>query len=158
MQAVLSVKLAQERYAEDLQGVSARRVHDARTMSSTLTSWHFIKALAVDLDRLSRSHRTREFVPVREYSMSRSCDPQASCISRRGFCLCCMAATTLALQRKASRPDEAYAEARDIVDIIRDDAAKTPIKVHRLRGNVNILEGSGGQHRCHDRIRRQGVH
>jgi glyoxylase-like metal-dependent hydrolase (beta-lactamase superfamily II) len=27
---------------------------------------------------------------------------------------------------------------------MRDDAVKAPIKVHKLRGNVNILEGSGG--------------
>jgi hypothetical protein len=27
--------------------------------------------------------------------------------------------------------------------MIRDTAAKAPIKVHRLRGNVSILEGSG---------------
>jgi glyoxylase-like metal-dependent hydrolase (beta-lactamase superfamily II) len=30
------------------------------------------------------------------------------------------------------------------VDLIRDSAAKTPITVHRLRGNVSIFEGSGG--------------
>ena len=30
------------------------------------------------------------------------------------------------------------------MDLIRDDAAKAPIKVHRLRHNVSILEGSGG--------------
>jgi hypothetical protein len=30
------------------------------------------------------------------------------------------------------------------VDLIRDDAAKTPIKLHKLRREVSILEGSGG--------------
>jgi hypothetical protein len=30
------------------------------------------------------------------------------------------------------------------VDLIRDDAGKAPIKIHKLRGNVSILEGSGG--------------
>ena len=43
-----------------------------------------------------------------------------------------------------SVPRQAYAEARNIVDLIRDEAAKTPIKVHKLRGNVSVLEGSGG--------------
>jgi hypothetical protein len=46
--------------------------------------------------------------------------------------------------RWLAEPSQAYAEAQNIVDLIRDDAAKAPIKVHRLRGNVSILEGSGG--------------
>ena len=41
-------------------------------------------------------------------------------------------------------PSQAYAEARNIVDLIRDDAAKAPIKMHSLRRDVSILEGSGG--------------
>jgi glyoxylase-like metal-dependent hydrolase (beta-lactamase superfamily II) len=41
-------------------------------------------------------------------------------------------------------PSEAYAEAQNIVDLIRDEAAKSPIKLHRLRRNISILEGSGG--------------
>jgi glyoxylase-like metal-dependent hydrolase (beta-lactamase superfamily II) len=61
-------------------------------------------------------------------------------LSRRGFCLCCMAAATGGWVT----PSRVYAEAGNIVDLIRDDAAKAPIKVHRLRGNVSILEGSGG--------------
>ena len=65
-------------------------------------------------------------------------------VSRRGFCLCCAAATTLAATKGFLGPSEAYAAARDIVDMIRDEAAKTPITIHRLRGNVNVLEGSGG--------------
>jgi glyoxylase-like metal-dependent hydrolase (beta-lactamase superfamily II) len=64
-------------------------------------------------------------------------------MSRRGFCLCCMAATTLASTGWLT-PRQAFAEARNIVDLIRDSAAKAPIKVYRLRGNVSILEGSGG--------------
>src|SRR5215510_2973066 len=64
-------------------------------------------------------------------------------LSRRGFCLCCAAASFTATGRWLS-PSQAYAEARSIVDLIRDEAAKTPIKVHKLRGNVSILEGSGG--------------
>src|SRR5712675_1815946 len=65
-------------------------------------------------------------------------------LSRRGFCLCCMAASTFAATGGWLSPSQAYAEARNIVDLIRDDAAKAPIKVHRLRGDVSILEGSGG--------------
>ena len=64
-------------------------------------------------------------------------------MSRRGFCLCCMAATTVAAGGWLS-PRQAFAEARNLVDLIRDDAAKAPIKVHKLRGSVSILEGSGG--------------
>jgi glyoxylase-like metal-dependent hydrolase (beta-lactamase superfamily II) len=64
-------------------------------------------------------------------------------MSRRGFCLCCMAATTLATGGWLT-PRQAFAEARNIVDLIRDDAARAPIKVHRLRGDVSVLEGSGG--------------
>jgi glyoxylase-like metal-dependent hydrolase (beta-lactamase superfamily II) len=55
-----------------------------------------------------------------------------------------MAATTFAATGGWITPSQAYAEARNIVDLIRNDAAKAPIKVHRLRGNVSILEGSGG--------------
>ena len=65
-------------------------------------------------------------------------------MSRRGFCLCCMGATTLAATGGWLTPRQAFAKARNIVDLIRDDAAKAPIKIHKLRGNVNILEGSGG--------------
>jgi hypothetical protein len=65
-------------------------------------------------------------------------------MSRRGFCLCCMAATTVTATGGWLSPRQAFAEARNIVDLIRDDAAKAPIKVHKLRGNVSLLEGSGG--------------
>jgi len=65
-------------------------------------------------------------------------------LSRRNFCLCCMSAATLASAGGWLTPSQAYAEARNIVDLIRDDAAKAPIKVYRLRPNVAILEGSGG--------------
>ena len=65
-------------------------------------------------------------------------------MSRRGFCLCCMAATTVAATGGWLSPQQAFAEARNIVDLIRDDAAKAPIKVHKLRGDVSVLEGSGG--------------
>jgi glyoxylase-like metal-dependent hydrolase (beta-lactamase superfamily II) len=69
---------------------------------------------------------------------------QQYALSRRHFCLCCAAATGFVAGGGWLRPSRAYAEARNIVDLIRDDAAKTPITVHKLRGDVSILEGSGG--------------
>jgi glyoxylase-like metal-dependent hydrolase (beta-lactamase superfamily II) len=65
-------------------------------------------------------------------------------LSRRSFCMCCVGSATLIATGGWLSPSQAYAEARNIVDLIRDDAAKAPIKVHKLRGNVSILEGSGG--------------
>jgi glyoxylase-like metal-dependent hydrolase (beta-lactamase superfamily II) len=41
-------------------------------------------------------------------------------------------------------PREAYAQAKNIVDMIRADAVTAAIKVHKLRGGVSVLEGSGG--------------
>jgi glyoxylase-like metal-dependent hydrolase (beta-lactamase superfamily II) len=55
-----------------------------------------------------------------------------------------MAGTAVAASGGWLTPRQAFAEARSIVDMIRDDAAKAPITVHKLRANVSILEGSGG--------------
>jgi hypothetical protein len=41
-------------------------------------------------------------------------------------------------------PAEAYVEARDLLDVIRDAAATAPLKAHKLRGDVAVIEGSGG--------------
>ncbi|MGF6178253.1 glyoxylase-like metal-dependent hydrolase (beta-lactamase superfamily II) [Ensifer sp. 4252] len=65
-------------------------------------------------------------------------------LSRRGFCLCCMAASTFAATGGWLSPRQVFAKAQGIVDMIRDAAAKTPIKVHKTRSGVSILEGSGG--------------
>ena len=65
-------------------------------------------------------------------------------LSRRGFCLCCIGSATVAATGGWLNPRQAFAEARNIVDLIRSEAAKAPIVVHRLRGNVSVLEGSGG--------------
>ena len=65
-------------------------------------------------------------------------------LSRRGFCLCCLGSAAYAASGSWLTPAHAFAEARNIVDLIRYDAAKAPIKLHRLRGNVSALEGSGG--------------
>lgn len=64
-------------------------------------------------------------------------------ISRRGFCLCCMGAGALATNGWLT-PRGAFAEARGIVNLIKDSAATSPIITHRLRNNVSVLEGSGG--------------
>jgi len=65
-------------------------------------------------------------------------------LSRRGFCTCCAVAAGFVATGGWLSPSRAYAEARNLVDLIRDEAAKTPIKVHKLRDGVSILEGSGG--------------
>jgi glyoxylase-like metal-dependent hydrolase (beta-lactamase superfamily II) len=65
-------------------------------------------------------------------------------LSRRGFCLCCVAAAGYTTTGGWLSPSQAYAEARNIVDLIRDDAARGPIKLHKVRHDVSILEGSGG--------------
>jgi glyoxylase-like metal-dependent hydrolase (beta-lactamase superfamily II) len=65
-------------------------------------------------------------------------------LTRRGFCLCCIGAATLVAGSGWMSPRRAYAEARNIVDLIRADAATATITVHRLRGGVSVLEGSGG--------------
>ena len=65
-------------------------------------------------------------------------------LSRRGFCSCCAVAASLAVNRRWLLPAEAYAEARDIVDTIRDAAAQRPFSSTWLRGNVTaeVIEGS----------------
>ncbi len=65
-------------------------------------------------------------------------------LSRRRFCLCCVAAGGLAATGGWLSPPEAVAEARNIVDGFRDDAARARITVHRLRRGISVLEGSGG--------------
>jgi glyoxylase-like metal-dependent hydrolase (beta-lactamase superfamily II) len=64
--------------------------------------------------------------------------------SRRNFCLCCMGTTAFAASGGWLTPRQAFAEASNLVDLVRDYAAKTPIKVYKLRSDVSILEGSGG--------------
>ena len=41
-------------------------------------------------------------------------------------------------------PREAYAEARGLVSLIKDSAAASLIKTYKLRNNISVLEGSGG--------------
>jgi glyoxylase-like metal-dependent hydrolase (beta-lactamase superfamily II) len=65
-------------------------------------------------------------------------------LSRRGFCLCCLGATTFAATGGWLSPREVFAQSRNVVDTMRASAADAPIKVHKLRNNVSMLEGSGG--------------
>src|ERR1700722_18682606 len=64
-------------------------------------------------------------------------------LSRRGFCICCAVAAGLGTNGGGIGHVEA-AEPRDLVDLIRDSAAKAPIQLHKLRGNITVIEGSGG--------------
>ena len=65
-------------------------------------------------------------------------------LSRRSFCMCCAVAAGIGTNRDWLKPAEAFAEARNIVDTIRDSAATMPIEIHKLRRNVTVIEGSGG--------------
>jgi glyoxylase-like metal-dependent hydrolase (beta-lactamase superfamily II) len=65
-------------------------------------------------------------------------------LSRRGFCLCCVGAAASAAGAGWLTPREAFAEARGIVSLIKDSAAASPIVTHKLRNNISVLEGSGG--------------
>jgi glyoxylase-like metal-dependent hydrolase (beta-lactamase superfamily II) len=64
-------------------------------------------------------------------------------LSRRGFCLCCVGGA-VATKGGWLTPRQAFAEARGIVSLIKDSAAVSPIVTHRLRNNISVLEGSGG--------------
>ncbi|MHC2107180.1 MBL fold metallo-hydrolase [Methylobacterium sp.] len=69
---------------------------------------------------------------------------QTFSLSRRGFCLCCLSASALPTASGWLSPRSAFAQARGIVDTIMFEATRSPITVHRLRGGVAVLEGSGG--------------
>ena len=71
-------------------------------------------------------------------------NPNQHFLSRRGFCLCCLATHASALTGAFIAPRQAYAEARGIVSLIKDSAATSPITTHTLRGGISVLEGSGG--------------
>ena len=65
-------------------------------------------------------------------------------LSRRGFCLCCVAGAASAAKGGWLTSREAFAEARGIVSLIKDSAAVSPIVTHKLRNNISVFEGSGG--------------
>ncbi len=64
--------------------------------------------------------------------------------SRRGFCLCCVGGLAYTATGGWLTPREAFAEARGLVTLIKDSAAVSPIITHKLRNNISVLEGSGG--------------
>src|SRR5438270_13927665 len=64
--------------------------------------------------------------------------------SRRHFCLCCAGSAAYVATAGWVTPRQAYAEARGIVSLIKDSAAVSPIVTHKLRNNITVLEGSGG--------------
>ncbi len=65
-------------------------------------------------------------------------------LSRRGFCMCCAGLASAGLAGGWLSPREAFAEAHQLVGMIRGAAAKADITTHKLRGSVFVLEGSGG--------------
>ncbi len=67
-----------------------------------------------------------------------------SMLSRRRFCLCCVGAGAYTATGGWLSPREAVAEARGIGSLIKDSAAVSPIVTHKLRSNISVLEGSGG--------------
>ena len=69
---------------------------------------------------------------------------KAVIMTRRRFCLCCAGGAAFAATAGWLTPREAFAEARGIVSLIKDSAAKSPISMQRLRNNISVLEGSGG--------------
>src|SRR5215813_533013 len=69
---------------------------------------------------------------------------QKHAFSRRQSCLCCMPGAAFAATGGWLTPRQAYAEARGLVTLIKDSAASSPVTAYKLRGNVTVLEGSGG--------------
>src|SRR5690348_4086533 len=63
---------------------------------------------------------------------------------RRQFCFCCLGGAVLAASDTWLTPSQAFAEARGIVSQIKDSAATASIVTHKLRSNISVLEGSGG--------------
>ena len=69
---------------------------------------------------------------------------QKRSLSRRSFCLCCVGGAAYTATGGWLTPREAFAEARGLVSLFKDSAAVSPIATHKLRNNISVLEGSGG--------------
>ena len=69
---------------------------------------------------------------------------KARLVVAAGFCLCCVSGAAYAATAGWLTPRQAWAEARGIVSLIKDSAAVSPIVAHKLRNNVCVFEGSGG--------------
>ena len=65
-------------------------------------------------------------------------------LPRRHFCFCCLGAAASAATCEWLTPQQAFAEARGLVSLIKDSAATSPIVIHKQRNNISVLEGSGG--------------
>ena len=65
-------------------------------------------------------------------------------LSRRRFCLCCVGGAAYVATGEWLTPREAFAEARGLVSMFKDNAAVASIATHKLRNNISVLEGSGG--------------
>jgi hypothetical protein len=55
-------------------------------------------------------------------------------LSRRGFCLCCVAASTFAVAGGWLSPRAAYPEARDLVSLVKDSSATSLVSA----GEVDV--------------------
>jgi hypothetical protein len=73
-------------------------------------------------------------------------------LSRRGFCLCCIAATTFTATGGWLTPREVFAQSRNVVDMIRDDAASPKIKITKLRNDVGVLRAEQGAFAFYDEL------
>ena len=69
--------------------------------------------------------------------------PQKAFYVATWLCLCCISGAAMAANGWLT-PREAFAEARGMVRLIKDSAAASPIVTRKLRNNVSVLEGSGG--------------
>ena len=74
-----------------------------------------------------------------QFSQERSLSRRRLCL-----CLCCVGGAAYTATGGWLTPREVFAEARGIVSLIKDSAAVSPIVTHRLRDNISVLEGSGG--------------
>src|SRR5229473_7238232 len=105
------------------------------------TSWRSSKADRPANDSCRHWHRRSLVGTERESVMEFS---KQNLLSRRHFCLCCLGGAAFAATGGWLTPREAFAEERGLVSLIKDSAAISPIVTHKLRNNISVLEGSGG--------------
>src|SRR5262249_40811928 len=79
--------------------------------------------------------------------------PRHYSLTRRGFCYCCIGSATFAATGGWLTPRPVFAEARMLVDLIRSEAAKAPIKIHKLRRQCDRARGLRRQY-CPQQERR----
>ncbi|HEY1942712.1 MAG TPA: MBL fold metallo-hydrolase [Roseiarcus sp.] len=65
-------------------------------------------------------------------------------MSRRQLCLCCVGGAAFAANGGWLTPRAAFAEARGLVTLFKEAAAVAPFVGHKLRNNITVFEGSGG--------------